>query len=262
MGDGRWNIGIRPWASQHNRSTHYQRYCRLSPIAYRLSPIAYRLSTEKGGQLLQPEIIVLGVAVVAEAAVLGGVLTGLVRLRARLGSLALASGRPDPSQHTLDNPVTVSGHVAGNDGSTALVNDGAAALVNDGSTALVNDGAAVLMMARLDAFVEETGLLGEALVSKLEERLARYETALAGATDGAALSPRGASMTRLLAPTEDAPDGSVSAEDDPGGMAEDAAVEDSAFTGSWDVFDIQTAREKGMDPLGVALQRSLSTRGA
>jgi len=204
--------------------------------------------------LLQPEIIVLGVAVVAEAAVLGGVLTGLVRLRARLGSLALASGRPDPSQHTLDNPVTVSGHVAGNDGSTALVNDGAAALVND--------GAAVLMMARLDAFVEETGLLGEALVSKLEERLARYETALAGATDGAALSPRGASMTRLLVPTEDAPDGSVSAEDDPGGMAEDAAVEDSAFTGSWDVFDIQTAREKGMDPLGVALQRSLSTRGA
>jgi len=216
--------------------------------------IDYRLSTGKGGQLLQPEIIVLGVAVVAEAAVLGGVLTGLGRLRARLGSLALASDRPDPNQHTLDNPVTVSGHVAGNDGSTALVNDEAAALVNDGAAALV--------MAQLDAFVEETGLLGEALVSKLEERLARYEAALADATDGAALSSHGASMTRLLAPTADAPEGLVSVEDGPGGMAEDAAVEDAVFTGSWDVFDIQTAREKGMDPLGVALQRSLSTRGA
>jgi len=215
-----------------------------------------------GGQLLQPEIIVLGVAVVAEAAVLGGVLTGLVRLRARLGSLALASDRPDPNQHTLDNPVTVSGHVAGNDGSTALVNDEAAALVNDEAAALVNDGAAALVMAQLDAFVEETGLLGEALVSKLEERLARYEAALADATDGAALSSRGASMTRLLAPTEDAPEGPVSVEDGPGSIAEDTAVEDAVFTGSWDVFDIQTAREKGMDPLGVAVQRSLSTRGA
>ncbi len=214
----------------------------LAPGTWHLAPGPWHL----GGQLLQPEIIVLGVAVVAEAAVLGGVLAGLVRLRARLGSLALASDRPDPNQHTLDNPVTVSGHVAGNDGAAALVNDGAAALV----------------MAQLDAFVEETGLLGEALVSKLEERLARYEAALADATDGAALSSRGASMTRLLAPTEDAPEGPVSVEDGPGGMAEDAAVEDSVFTGSWDVFDIQTAREKGMDPLGVALQRSLSTRGA
>jgi len=71
--------------------------------------------------LLQPEIIVLGVAVVAEATVLGGVLTGLVRLRARLGSLA--SDRPDLSQHTLDNPVGAAGHVAGNDGVAALVND-------------------------------------------------------------------------------------------------------------------------------------------
>jgi len=204
--------------------------------------------------LLQPEIIVLGVAVVAEAAVLGGVLTGLVRLRARLGSLALASDRPDPSLHTLDNPVTASGHAAGN--------DGAAVLVNDGAAVLVNDGAAALVMAQLDAFVEETGLLGEALVSKLEERLARYETALADATDGPALSSRGVSMTRLLVSAEGAPEGPVSTEDAPRGIAEDTVVEDAVFTGSWDVFDIQTAREKGMDPLGVALQRSLSTRGA
>ncbi len=229
----------------------------------RTLPGNWQLATgnwQLGGQLLQPEIIVLGVAVVAEAAVLGGVLTGLVRLRARLGSLM--SDRPDPSPHTLDNSATVSGPVAGNDGADALVNDGAAVLVNDGAAALVNDRAAALVMAQLDAFVEETGLLGEALVSKLEERLARYEAALADATDGAALSSRGASMTRLLAPTEDAPEGPVSVEDGPGSIAEDTAVEDAVFTGSWDVFDIQTAREKGMDPLGVALQRSLSTRGA
>jgi hypothetical protein len=200
---------------------------------------------------LQPEIIVLGVAVVAEAAVLGGVVTGLVRLRARLSSLVLASDQPDSSQHTLDNPIPVSGPVAGDDGAVILVKDGA------GATALVDDETTALVMARLDAFVEETGLLGEALVSKLEERLARYEAALADAT-GSATFARGASIARLPAPTEDL----VSVEDRPEGMVEGAAVDEPVSTGSWDVFDIQTAREKGMDPLGVALKRSLSTRVA
>jgi hypothetical protein len=215
----------------------------------------------KGGQLLQPEIIVLGVAVVAEAAVLGGVLMGLVRLRARLGSPML--DKAVPSQRPLDTVTAASGYVAG------------------------NGGASLVVMEQLDAFVEETGLLGEALVSKLEERLARYDTALAGATDGAALSSRGASIHRVEVPGDNAPEdiaedeaaeeapapvlgarqrSQVDSPARPGTAATIHAREpeppDPVSIGPWDVFDIQTAREKGMDPLGVALQRSLSARGA
>ena len=212
--------------------------------------------------MLQPEIIVLGVAVVAEATVLGGVLTGLVRLRARLGSLA--SDRPDLSQHTLDNPVGAAGHVAGNDGVAALVNDADA-------------GAAV---ARLDALMGEAELLGEALVAKLDERLARYAVASSEATASAATDSAlfpAAPARWVTAPmdgaTEDTPGEELRAlnfEDTSRPVAssrllreEEAAVRalEPAPVGSWDIYDIQTAREKGMDPLGVALQRSLAARG-
>ncbi len=228
------------------------------------APSRYDHRLEKEGRLLQPEIIVLGVAVVAEAAVLGAVLTGLVRLRARLGSLT--SARPDPSRHTFDNPVTASGHVAGNDRVAALVSDADAAAA----------------AARLDALIGEAELLGEALVAKLDERLARYAEAPSEATaDDSASSYPAAPMQWVTVPVDGAAEDTPAAEllaptfeDNSRPMAgprllreEGAAVParepaDAPPAGSWDIYDIQTAREKGMDPLGVALQRSLSARGA
>lgn len=146
--------------------------------------------------------------------------------------------------------------------------------------------------AQLAALVEEAALLSEALAGKLADGVGRYESPTAGrpsagtlarasmpdadpearepgemagwpgdTAEGMALTPAALPAPPVGTPAvEDAaaaePTWTAAAQRRGAGVHGPAGAATSPIT--WDAADVQVAREKGMDPLGVALQRSLA----